>query len=84
MDKERLGVLREAQRIRQRKEDLERAIGRAVRKSGHDFQYYVETVSELRVLSASRGVSIDQVTESLLMEENGCDDEGHHKDHPDH
>lgn len=84
MDKERLELLREAQRIRQRKEELERAIGRAVRKSGHDFQYYVATVSELRELAASKGVSIDQVAEGLLKEKNGGDDEGRHQDDPDH
>lgn len=84
MDKERLEVLREAQRIRQRKEELERAIGRAVRKSGHDFQFYVATVSELRELAASKGVSIDQVAEGLLMEEKSSDDEGRHQDDPGH
>ena len=84
MDKGRLEVLREAQRIRQRKEELERAIGRAVRRSGHDFQYYLATISELRELAASRGVSIDQVAESLLKEEDGGDDEGRHKDDPSH
>jgi len=84
MDKERLAVVREAQRIRQRKEELERAIGRAVRKSGRDFQYYVETVSELRALADSKGVSIDQVAEGLLAEEHGSDDEGQHQDYPDH
>jgi aryl-alcohol dehydrogenase-like predicted oxidoreductase len=84
MDKERLEVLREAQRIRQRKEDLERAIGRAARKSGHDFQYYVAMVSELRELAASKGVSMDQVAEGLLMEKDGGDDEGRHQDDPGH
>jgi seryl-tRNA synthetase len=84
MDKERLEVLKEAQRIRQRKEELERAIGRVVRKSGHDFQYYVATVSELRELAASKGVSIDQVAEGLLMEEDRGDDKGRRKDDPGH
>jgi len=84
MDKGRLEILREAQRIRQRKEELERAIGRAVRKSSHDFQYYVATVSELRELAASKGVSIDQVAEGLLKEEDGSDDRGRHQDNPGH
>jgi macrodomain Ter protein organizer (MatP/YcbG family) len=84
MDKERLVVLREAQRIRQRKEELERAIGRATRKSGHDFQYYVELVSELSELAASRGVSADQVVEKLLKEEGGGDDERHRQNDPGH
>ena len=84
MDKGRLEVLREAQRIRQRKEELERAIGRAVRKSGHDFQYYVALVSGLRELAASKGVSIDQIAEGLLMEEDGGDDEGRRQDDPGH
>jgi hypothetical protein len=84
MDKGRLEVLREAQRIRQRKEELERAIGRAVRRSGHDYQYYVDMISDLRELAASKGVSIDQVAEGLLMEKNGGDDEGRHKDDPSH
>jgi hypothetical protein len=84
MDKERLELLKEAQRIRQRKEELERAIGRAVRKSGRDFQYYVSMVSELRELAGSKGVSTDQVAETLLKEEDGGDDEGRHKDDPGH
>lgn len=84
MDKGRLDVLREAQRIRQRKEELERAIGRAVRRSGHDYQYYVDMISDLRGLAASKGVSIDQVAEGLLMEKNGGDDEGRHQDDPGH
>jgi hypothetical protein len=84
MDKGRLEVLREAQRIRQRKEELERAIGRAVRRSGHDFQYYLATLSELRELAASKRVSIDQVAEGLLMEKNGGDDESRHQDDADH
>ena len=83
MDKERLDVLREARKIRQRKEELERAIGRAVLKSGRDFQYYVDTISELRELAASKGVSIDQVAESLLMKKDGGDDECSHQDNPD-
>ena len=83
MDQGRLEVLREARKIRQRKEELERAIGRAVRKSGRDFQYYVDTISELRELAASKGVSIDQVAEKLLMKKDGSDDESSCQDDPD-
>jgi len=80
MDNERLEVLEEAQKIRQRKEDMERAIGRALRKTSHDFQYYVALVSELREMAASKGVSIDQVVEGLLAKQKNADNEGRYKD----
>ncbi len=78
MDRDLLGILREAQRIRQRKEELERAIGRTVRKSGGDFKVYAEIVTELRETAGRSGMSIDEVAESLLETEQSEDDEGDH------
>lgn len=69
MDAEGLETLREALRVRQRKEEFERAVGRAARNRGHDFRYYMDIVSELRELAVSKGITIDRAAESLLKKE---------------
>jgi hypothetical protein len=66
MEKEALEVLREAARIRQRKEPLERAIGRAVRAKGKDYAYYIALVSELREAASLDKVSIDDELRILI------------------
>ncbi len=76
MDAEGLETLREALRVKQRKEELERAVGRAARNRGHDFRYYIDLVSELRDLASKKGISLDRAAESLLEEEQSGDDEG--------
>lgn len=54
-----MDVLREAARIRMRKEPLERAIGRAVRSKGKDYSYYIQLMSELRGAAELDKVSVE-------------------------
>jgi len=84
MDAEGLETLSEALKIRQRKEEFERAVGRAARNRGHDFRYYMDIISELRDLAGSKGITIDRVAESLLKEEERRDDERRNDDDADH
>jgi hypothetical protein len=72
MDREAMEILREADRIRQRKEPVERAIGRAVRAKGRDYAYYIALVSELREAASMDKVSIDE--ELRLLADGGDDD----------
>jgi hypothetical protein len=66
MDPESLAILMESRDTRHRKESVERAIGRTVRRRGLDFQRYLRLVSELRKLAESRKQSIDDVMAELL------------------
>ena len=68
MEPELLEILREAVETRQRKEDLDRSIGRALRRNNLDFKAYVKMASELRELARSRGVSIDDAAKDLLAQ----------------
>lgn len=61
-------VLREAARIRTRKEPLERAVGRAVRNRGKDYAYYISLMSELREAASTDKVSIDDELRLLVDE----------------
>lgn len=76
MNSEYLEILRKAKSIRQRKEEMERAIGRAVRNSYRDFETYVAIVSELRKVADRKGISIDEAADQLLAKQHGSDDEG--------
>lgn len=58
-------VLVEAARTRQRKETVERAIGRAVRRMGLDYGTYIAAVSELRELASSMKADVNGALESL-------------------
>jgi len=75
MDSERLGMLKEAFEIRQRKEDLERALGRAVRRRNQEFEVYLEIVAELREAAIRDKTTIDIVASRLLDEQKRRDDE---------
>ncbi len=59
MNQEDIEILREAARIMQRKEPLERAVGRAVRNKGKDYSYYIALMSELRNAASMDAVSVD-------------------------
>ena len=72
MDSCDLDVLREAARMRLRKESVERAIGRAVRAMGRDYAYYIALVSELREAAELDKVSIDD--ELRILVEDSKDD----------
>jgi uncharacterized protein with ATP-grasp and redox domains len=63
-----LDILREALATRQRKETLERAIGKAVRRNNLDFGVYVKITSELRELSKKGQVDPEDIAESLVSE----------------
>lgn len=65
MEKRIEDVLIEASRTRQRKEPVERAVGRAVRRRGMDYGAYIAAMSELRDLAASLNVDIDEALRSL-------------------
>ena len=68
MEPELLSVLREAVKIRQRKEELDRAIGRALRRREMDFDVYVKIMSELRELAKDEKISVDDAATKLLGE----------------
>jgi uncharacterized protein with ATP-grasp and redox domains len=63
-----LDILREALATRQRKETLERAIGKAVRRNNLDFGVYIKITSELRKLSEKGKVSPEDIAQSLVSE----------------
>ena len=68
MEPELLSVLREAVKIRQRKEELDRAIGRALRRRQMNFDVYVKIMSELRELAKDEKISVDDAATKLLGE----------------
>jgi hypothetical protein len=68
MEPELLDVLSEAVKTRQRKEELERAIGRTLRRHGLDFKFYVQIMSELRGVAGGDKISLDEAAAKLLAE----------------
>ena len=68
MEPELLEILREAVETRQRKEDLDRSIGRALRRHDMDFRAFVKMTSELRELAGKKDVSIDDAANELLAQ----------------
>ncbi len=75
MDKEHLEVLAEAVKIRQRKEELEKAIGRATRKAQKSFRFYIEVVNEVRDTSRARKVPLEEAARILLAKDQDGGDE---------
>ena len=65
MDKSIEAVLVEASKTRQRKESVERAVGRAVRRKGLDYSVYIAAMSELRTLAASMKVDVGDALKGL-------------------
>jgi hypothetical protein len=65
MDQAIKEVLIEAARTRQRKEPVERAVGRAVRRRGMDYQSYIAAMSDLRDLAASEKIEVDEALKKL-------------------
>jgi hypothetical protein len=65
MDQAIKEVLIEAARTRQRKEPVERAVGRAVRRRGMDYQSYIAAMSELRDLATSEKIEVDEALKKL-------------------
>ena len=60
-----LDILREAAETRQRKEPVERAIGRAVRRRGLDYSVYIGLMSRLRDHASKRKSDVDSVFDEL-------------------
>ncbi len=73
MNQDDIEILREAARIRQRKEPLERAVGRAVRNKGKDYSYYITLMSELRSAASMDDVSVGEEFRVLIE---GEEDQG--------
>jgi len=65
MDQAIKEVLIEAARTRQRKEPVERAVGRAVRRRGMDYQSYIAAMSDLRDLATSEKIEVDEALKKL-------------------
>ncbi len=69
MEPELLDVLNEAVKTKQRKEELERSIGRALRRRNMDFNVYVQIMSELRDTAARDSLSLDDAAKKLLSQD---------------
>ncbi len=63
-----LDVLKEAIETKQRKEDLDRSLGRALRRHDMGFDVYVKMTSELRELAAKEAVSMDDIAKKILAQ----------------
>jgi hypothetical protein len=66
MDDEGLRIIREALDTQLRGEDLDRAVGRTVRRRNQDFKKYVEVIGELREMARADSVSVEEVARRLL------------------
>jgi hypothetical protein len=58
-------VLIEAAKTRQRKEPAERAVGRAVRRRGMDYEFYIAAMSDLRDMAASEKIEVEDALKKL-------------------
>lgn len=81
MDPEQLDLLREALSVQQRKEELERAIGRAVRRKNLDFKVYIQVVGELREKARENGIGLDEMARRLLDNQNKRPEQDDEQDH---
>ena len=66
MEPELLKILRESVETKQRKEDLDRSIGRTLRRHNKEFELYVKMTSELRELARKKECSIDDAAAEIL------------------
>jgi len=64
-----LDILREALATKQRKETLERAIGKAVRRNNLDFGVYIKITSELREMSNKEHRAPEDIAKTIVSEE---------------
>ena len=64
-----LDILREALANKQRKETLERAIGKTVRRDNLDFGVYIKIISELREMSNKEHRTPEDIAKSIVSEE---------------
>jgi len=68
MDSELLGILKEALETRQRKEELDRAVGRAVRRRNLEFKIYIQIMIEVREFANAEGIDKDEAARMLVGE----------------
>jgi hypothetical protein len=66
MDSAHLAILKEALETIQRKEELDRAVGRAVRRRGLDFKSYVDIMGEVRDLARAKGLGAIEAAKLLV------------------
>lgn len=69
MDQESIDILREAVQTRQRKEELERSIGRAVRRNNLAFKIYIQIIDDLRAIARKKDISIESAAIEFLAED---------------
>ena len=74
MERVLLDVLSEAIKTRQRKEELERSIGRALRRRELDFKVYVQMMSELREVASCDSISLDDAAKKVLSQDKKGDE----------
>jgi len=68
-----LDILREALANRQRKETLERAIGKAVRRNNLDFGIYIKIIGELREMANKEQKTPEDIAKNIVSEDKkGC------------
>jgi len=68
-----LDILREALANRQRKETLERAIGKAVRRNNLDFGIYIKIIGELREMANKEQTPLEDIAKNIVSEDKkGC------------
>lgn len=60
--------MKEAVQTRQRKEELERAIGRAVRRHNLEFKVYIDIVDKLREIAYEKGMTLESAARTFLEE----------------
>lgn len=68
MDQVQIDILREASQKRQRKETVERALGKVIRDRGLDFSAYVQMMSEIREFARKHRISELDAVRQLLSE----------------
>ena len=66
MQPDQLKVLQEALEHKRSREEFEQAVGRATRKLGLPFQFYVQLMGEVREFARSQGVPVETAAKRLL------------------
>ncbi len=69
MDEEGLSIVREALEAQLRSEDIDRAIGRTVRRRKLDFKKYIEVIGELRDLAKADSTTVEVAARKIISKE---------------
>jgi len=70
MEPEQLEVIREALEHMRSREEFEQAVGRAARKRGRSFEFYIQLMGEIREHARREGVSVEKAAKRLLEQGN--------------